>query len=192
MQRRTPQASKGPAMGPVASAAALLVLLGHATASPADSWKACSSNDRPIPCRDSHSPYGQQSRQYLQQRLQQGSTVRLDEKTTDRYGRLVAEVFNGININLALVEDGQAFVFRQYLRGCNAKEYLDAEDRASRRRYGVWQVEGGISRPWDFRRGRRYRCSEIGSSARAQDLLRQGHTDLDSNKDGEACESPRR
>jgi endonuclease YncB( thermonuclease family) len=35
------------------------------------------------------------------------------EKTTDRYGRLVAEVFKDININLVLVEDGQAFVYRQ-------------------------------------------------------------------------------
>jgi endonuclease YncB( thermonuclease family) len=152
------------------------------------------------------SPYGQQSRRYLQQRLPVGSTVTLEQKTSDRYGRLVAEVFNGININLAMVEDGQAFVYRQYLSGCDAKEYLDAEYRASRRRYGVWQVEGGITRPWDFRKGRsaavipdgttpggrRYRCSEISSYARAQELLRQGHTYLDSNKDGEACESLRR
>jgi endonuclease YncB( thermonuclease family) len=151
-------------------------------------------------------PYGQQARSYLQQRLPVGSVVRLDEKTTDRYGRLVAEVFNGININLAMVEDGQAFAYRQYLGDCNAKEYLDAEYRASRRRYGVWQVEGGITRPWDFRKsrraalipdgttpgGRRYSCKEIGSYARAQELLRQGHTYLDSNRDGEACESLRR
>ncbi len=34
-----------------------------------------------------------------------GSTVRLDEKTSDRYRRLVAEVFSGININLAMVQD---------------------------------------------------------------------------------------
>ena len=53
-----------------------------------------------------------------------------------------------------MVEDGQAFVYRQYLSGCDAKEYLGAEFRASRRRYGVWQVEGGITRPWDFRKGR--------------------------------------
>ena len=53
--------------------------------------------------------------------------------------------------------------------------------------------------PWtDFRRpcttpgGRRYRCKEIGSYARVQELLRQGHTYLDSNGDGEACESLRR
>jgi len=151
-------------------------------------------------------PYGQNARQYLQQRLPVGSTVTLDEKTTDRYGRLVAELFNGININLAMVEDGQAFVYRQYLSGCDAKEYRDADYRASRRRDGVWQVEGGITRPWDFRKGRsaavipdgttpggrRYSCKEIGSYARAQELLRQGHTDLDSNRDGEACESLRR
>ena len=150
-------------------------------------------------------PYGQQARTYLQQRLAIGREVILNVKTTDRYGRSVAEVFSGVNINLALVEDGQAFAYRQYLNGCDAKEYLDAEYRASRRRYGVWQVEGGIARPWDFRRGRRstaipdgttpggrrYRCSEICSYAKAQQLLRQGHTYLDGNADGEACESLR-
>jgi len=130
--------------------------------------------------------------------------VTLDVKTTDRYGRSVAEVISDININLAMV-DRQAFANRQYLGGCDAKEYLDAEYRASRRRYGVWQVPGGITRPWDFRRGRRsaaipdgttpggrrYRCNEIGSYARAQELLRQGHIFLDSNGDGEDCEALR-
>ena len=177
-------------------------------------------------------PYGAQARRYLQTRLPIGSGVRLIPQTTDRYGRTVAEVIGDININLALVEDGLAFAYRQYLSGCNAREYLDAEYRASRRRYGVWQVAGGITRPWDFRRGRRttqpagagaagssnqkqapwatttplsptganntpasgrrYRCREIGSYALAQQLLRQGHTYLDGNGDGEACESLRR
>ena len=101
------------------------------------------------------SPYGQHARRYLQQRLPIGREVVLDVKTTDRYGRSVAEVISGVNINLSLVEDGQAFAYRQYLRGCNSNEYLDAEVRASRRRFGVWQVRGGIIRPWNFRRGRR-------------------------------------
>ena len=150
-------------------------------------------------------PYGQQARNYLQQRLPVGREVSLEVKTTDRYGRSVAEVISEININLVLVEDGQAFAYRQYLSGCNAKEYMDAEYRASRRRYGVWQVEDGITRPWDFRRGRRsavipdgttpggrrYRCSEISSYAKAQELLRQGHNYLDGNGDGEACEALR-
>ena len=150
-------------------------------------------------------PYGQQARTELQQRLPLGREVSLEVKTIDRYGRTVAEVISEININLVMVEDGQAFAYRQYLGGCDAKEYLDAEFRASRHRYGVWQVQGGITRPWDFRRrrrsasipdgttpgGRRYRCKEIGSYAKAQELLGQGHGYLDGNGDGEACESLR-
>lgn len=70
--------------------------------------------------------------------------------------------------------------------------------------YGVWRLPGGINRPWDFRwgrtsrrstsdtgsipGGRTCRCKEIGSYQQAQVLLRQGHTDLDGNGDGEACE----
>ena len=148
------------------------------------------------------SPYGVAARRYLQQRLRIGQEVTLQPKTIDRYGRTVAEVISEININLVMVEDGQAFAYRRYLAACNAREYLEAEYRASRHRYGVWQVEGGITRPWDFRRGpggavipdgttpggHRYRCREIGSHARAQQLLRQGHTYLDGNGDGEACE----
>ena len=151
------------------------------------------------------SPYGQHARTYLQQRLPIGREVSLEVKTTDRYGRSVAEVFSGVNINLALVEDGQAFAYRQFLRGCDAKAYLEAEERASRAHLGVWQVPGGITRPWDFRRarrsaaipdgttpgGRRYRCKEIGSYAKAQELLAEGHSYLDGNGDGEACESLR-
>lgn len=98
------------------------------------------------------SPYGQRARRYLQQRLPIGAAVTLDEKSRDRYGRTVAEVISEININLAMVEDGQAFAYRHYLGDCKARDYLEAEARARRRRYGVWQVPGGITRPWDFRR----------------------------------------
>lgn len=73
-------------------------------------------------------------------------------------------------------------------------------------RCGVWQLPGGITRPWDFRsshhaavipdgttpRGRRYRCKEIGTYARAQELLHQSHPDLDSKGDGDACVTLRR
>ncbi|WP_438983942.1 thermonuclease family protein [Vulcanococcus sp.] len=70
------------------------------------------------------SPHGQQARSYLQQRLPIGRAVSLAIKTTDRYGRSVAEVISDTNINLAMVEDGQAFAYRQYLGGCDAREYL--------------------------------------------------------------------
>ena len=158
-----------------------------------------------MPHETAQAPYGQQARTYLQQRLPIGREVSLNLKTTDRYGRSVAEVISEININLALVVDGKAFAYRQYLSGCDAKAYLEAEERASSARLGVWQVPGGITRPWDFRRGRRaavipdgttpggrrYRCSEISSYAKAQELLRQGHSYLDGNGDVEACASLR-
>jgi endonuclease YncB( thermonuclease family) len=84
------------------------------------------------------SPHGQEARRYLQQRLPIGREVVLAVKTTDRYERTVAEVFSGVNINLAMVEDGQAFAYRQYLGGCDARVYLVADERVSRARLEVW------------------------------------------------------
>ena len=143
-----------------------------------------------------------------------GSVVSIKVKTTDRYGRTVAEVYqNGRSVNLTMVSSGEAFAYRQYLSGCDQAAYLGAEAAAQRQRLGVWAVPGGIEKPWDFRRGRRarrlpptggaastaaaattgprLRCKEIGSYARAQELLQQGHGYLDGDGDGEACESLR-
>ena len=108
-------------------------------------------------------------------------------------------------MNLHLVAQGHAFVYRQYLRSpCSSTAYLNAERRAQSSGVGIWVIPGGITRPWDFRHGRRptppgigsnsgtsgrYTCRSIGNWARAQELLRQGHTYLDRDGDGEACES---
>jgi endonuclease YncB( thermonuclease family) len=92
-------------------------------------------------------PYGANARSYLQTRLRLGSSVTLRPQAVERYGRTVAEVIGEVNLNLAMVGDGQAFAYRQYLRGCDTTEYLNAEFRASRRRYGVWQVEGASHAP---------------------------------------------
>ncbi len=96
-------------------------------------------------------PWGEASRAYLRARLPRGSLVTVRPITRDRYGRTVAELISEISLNLVMVEDGQAFAYRRYLGSCDAHEFLDAEYRASRRRYGVWQVPGGITRPWTFR-----------------------------------------
>ena len=152
------------------------------------------------------SPWGQQGRQHLQSLTPVGSAIELRSKATDRYGRQVAEVSRGgRNINQALVASGAAFVYRQYIGGCDRQTYSRLESEARLRGVGVWSTPGGITRPWDFRRSRRsgsrsagaaaserrYRCREIGSYARAQELLRQGHSYLDGNGDGKACESLR-
>lgn len=159
-------------------------------------------------------PYGMAARQKLQGLAPVGSVVSIKVKTTDRYGRTVAEVYrNGRSVNLTMVSSGEAFAYRQYLSGCDQTAYLGAEASAQRQRLGVWAVPGGIEKPWDFRRGRRARrlpptggaastpaaapagprltCHQIGSYVRAQELLRQGYSHLDGDGDGVACESLR-
>ena len=44
------------------------------------------------------SPYGQQARKSLQQRLPRGRQVSIQSHATDHYGRRVAEVISDINI----------------------------------------------------------------------------------------------
>ena len=173
-------------------------------------------------------PFGVASRTQLQQYLPVGSVVTLKAQTKDRYRRTVAEIFrNGRSVNLAMVENGQAFAYRKYLAACDGGAYLAAEAQAKQSRRGVWAVTGGIERPWDWRHGprkatssrsgpppasiapglvrapvapapvaaptgHRYTCKGIGSYATAQQLLKQGHTYLDRNGDGTACESLKR
>ena len=152
----------------------------------------------------SQRPWGARSTALLKQLMPLGSEVNLKLQTTDRYGRTVAELLNRRgNVNQLMVEAGQAFAYRRYLRQCDEQKYLKLEAEAKRQGNGVWSVgTSGITRPWDYRRGRRdstsssgssrkYRCKDIGSWSRAQQLLAQGHRYLDGDGDGEACESLR-
>jgi endonuclease YncB( thermonuclease family) len=157
----------------------------------------------------SQTPYGMESRQALQKLLPIGTEVTVRTKATDRYGRTVGEVLKGgTNINQSLVGSGNAFVYWQYISGCDRQTYSRLENDARLRKLGVWSVPNGIQRPWDYRRNRKggssaspsgsssagsgkYRCNEIGSWDKAQALLKQGHTYLDSDGDGEACETLR-
>ena len=149
-------------------------------------------------------PWCARSTAFLKQLTPVGSEVTLRVQTTDRYGRTVAELLNHQgNVNQLMVEGGQAFAYRRYLRQCDAQRYLQLEDEAKRLGTGVWSVgPSGITRPWDYRRGRRssssssgssrkYRCKDIGSWRQAQQLLAEGHRYLDGDGDGEACESLR-
>ena len=152
----------------------------------------------------SQRPWGARSTALLKRLTPIGSEVTLRVQTTDRYGRTVAELLNHRgNVNQLMVRDGQAFAYRRYLRQCDAQKYLQLEEEAKRQGLGIWSLDpSGIKRPWDYRQGRRnsasssgsprkYRCKDIGSWSRAQQLLEQGHRYLDRDGDGEACESLR-
>ena len=149
----------------------------------------------------SQQPYGIRSRQFLQDLLPIGSDVTVRIQTKDRYGRTVAELINNQgNINQQMIRRGHAFAYRRYLKQCDSSEYLRLENEAKNLKLGVWSVgSDGIQRPWDYRSGRsqqgamrrKYRCKDIGSWSKAQQLLRDGHSYLDRDRDGEACESLR-
>jgi len=150
----------------------------------------------------SKAPHGASARTQLQALAPVGSTVELRVKATDRYGRSVAELSRGgRNLNEALVASGAAFVYWQYIQGCDRQTYSRLETEARLMGLGVWSVSGGVQRPWEYRSGqrkpsssssapagRRYTCEQIGSYAQAQVLLQQGHSYLDGDSDGEACE----
>jgi len=150
----------------------------------------------------SQNPYGSRSRDFLKKVLPLGTKVTLRIQTIDRYGRSVAEVFTKKgNINESIIEQGHGFVYRRYLSKCNGSRYLSLERQAQKLGLGVWSTSStGIQRPWDYRKSKRsvssifkrkYRCKEIASWNKAQQLLREGHTYLDRDRDGEACESLR-
>jgi endonuclease YncB( thermonuclease family) len=152
-------------------------------------------------------PHGPAARRDLQELLPPGTTVWIRRQSVDRYGRSVAELIrDGRIVNQLLVASGSAFVYRSYSAACDRNTYARLELEARQRRRGVWANGDGITRPWDHRAGRRtprragpaeaggaplsrrWRCSEIGSFARAQQLLRDGHGYLDGDGDGIACE----
>jgi len=116
----------------------------------------------------SQAPYGIDARRALQGELPISTEVSLRTKATDRYGRTVAEVLKGTtNINQALVQSGAAFVYWQYIEGCDLETYSRLENEARLRSLGVWAVPGGIQRPWDYRRGRKNSSAGANSSGAA-------------------------
>ena len=101
-------------------------------------------------------PWGRESRDYL--RRITPPTITLRRLDTDRYGRIVGEVFAGADttagepLNLALVRAGQAAVYPQH---CRDGRYYAAEERAREAGRGIWARAGDQQRPWNYRHARR-------------------------------------
>ncbi|QNJ06536.1 putative nuclease [Synechococcus sp. MEDNS5] len=88
--------------------------------------------------------------------LIQGKPISLKPQIKDRYGRTVAEIYQGsTNVNLQMVKRGAAFAYRRYLKQCDSDAYLSAETTAMNRKLGVWGPYKVDLKPWDYRRSRR-------------------------------------
>ncbi|MBE9182419.1 thermonuclease family protein [Oculatella sp. LEGE 06141] len=163
-----------------------------------------------IDAPESSQATGSSAAERLGQLLPRGASIGLRTVDTDRYGRTVAEVYrNGQSINLQMVREGWAVVYRQYLSGCqNGQEYLNAEANAQQQRLGFWSQSNPVM-PWDYRRGGSSStpgtarpsstsqsgdldCSDFSTQAEAQAVLNGDRSDphrLDGDGNGRACES---
>ncbi|KAA2211609.1 nuclease [Pseudoroseomonas oryzae] len=167
-----------------------------------------------IDAPESRQPWGSRAQQALSA-LVFHQAVRVVVQDTDRYGRTVGTVWvGGRNANAEMVRQGQAWVYRQYLRD---RSLLALEDEAKQARRGLWALpEAERVPPWQWRRqgqssqpapaplprasavagsaaftcGGKRLCREMSSCAEARFHLQQcGLSRLDGDRDGVPCES---
>ncbi|MNZ31248.1 Thermonuclease precursor [compost metagenome] len=117
-----------------------------------------------IDAPESRQPYGSRAKQALSA-LAFGKQVVLKVQDTDRYGRTVARLMVGrTDVNAELVQQGAAWVYRQYNRD---RSLLALEQQARAAKRGLWALpESERLPPWEWRKaGREQRQARPGSSS---------------------------
>ena len=103
--------------------------------------------------------WGKAATEKLRSLLPIGSSVSVNPVDVDKYGRTVAVLFSGeTNVNLEMVRDGYALVYRKYLGNCpgGGDDFLAAEDLAKQQGLKFWSQTTPCE-PWNYRRGK---CSD--------------------------------
>ena len=97
-------------------------------------------------------PYALESKDHLNE-LIKGKTVTLSTLGVDIYNRNLAEIYaDGLNVNLNMVENGYAEVYRGKMpEGMNSDLYRSAEAEAKKHKKGIWSLSRYES-PKQFRR----------------------------------------
>ena len=95
-------------------------------------------------------PYGLEAKATLSALLD-GHTVTVEYDKTDRYGRVIGQLYaDGKDVNLALVEAGMAWVYRDYP---HTVAYEHAEATARDHGVGLWTQSNPMP-PWVYRRSK--------------------------------------
>lgn len=104
-----------------------------------------------IDCPESAQPWGKVAKKYASD-FCYGKEVRLEVHDTDRYGRLVAEVFvEDESLNKSLVGSGLAWWYQRYAPEDSILESL--EIMAKKQKKGLWgEKEFKIIAPWEWRK----------------------------------------
>ena len=94
-------------------------------------------------------PYGKQATRALDALID--TKVFVEEKDTDRYGRLVGVLYTaeGLNVNLEMVCSGHAWWYERYAP--ESKILEDCQTDAQQESKGLWKSEAPAP-PWEWRR----------------------------------------
>ena len=105
--------------------------------------------DAPEPLQQ---PWAEEARQSLKQALPVGTVVTVELRARDVHDRIWAVVRrNGEDVAGGQLRSGRVFVLEGFLGRCDDLPYGALEDEARGRGLGVWEVPGGLERPWDLR-----------------------------------------
>jgi len=104
-----------------------------------------------IDCPESGQDFGSRAKQFTSESVF-NKDVRVVVQDTDRYGRLVADIYtqDGKRLNESIVSNGLAWWYVQYAPRDTGLQRR--EERAKLSRLGLWSDPNPIP-PWDFRRG---------------------------------------
>jgi endonuclease YncB( thermonuclease family) len=104
-------------------------------------------------------PLGIESRDYLRSLIAKVSNqVIVIEMDRDRYGRSVAEVLlespsGEQSVQEEMLKGGFAYHYKQYSGNCHNRDVFDSAEAIARsQQRGVWKLQGGGQRPWDYRK----------------------------------------
>jgi micrococcal nuclease len=102
-------------------------------------------------------PFGKKAKDYLIGPVA-GKDVEVDWSKRDRYGRIVGKViFEGQDVDLAMVQAGYAWWYRKYAGEQNAGDrvlYEAAEEKAKAEHLGLWADPHPVP-PWEWRKKKR-------------------------------------
>lgn len=94
--------------------------------------------------------FGQQAKA-LTAALVAGRNVDVEQKDTDQYGRMAALVkVDGQNLNELIIQNGYAWVYRQYCKERLCNGWMRSEEMARKQKRGMWAGSVVIP-PWEWR-----------------------------------------
>jgi endonuclease YncB( thermonuclease family) len=107
-------------------------------------------------------PPGIKARNYLRSLVAEAKgQVIVIEMDRDRYDRTVAEVFldkpsGEQSVQEEMLKAGFAYHYKQYSGNCHNRDVFDSAEAIARsQQRGVWKLQGGGERPWDYRKSNR-------------------------------------